>query len=98
MLTSQSCLSLTIKLSDALDAIVAYRIVSFTHSLPSDILKPDTNSSYKEKQRMTRILSYNILVGGQPRIDQITSMLQSADPDVVGLVEATDPRVVEELA
>ena len=47
---------------------------------------------------MTRILSYNILVGGQPRINQITAMIQSADPDIVGLVEATNPRVVETLA
>src|SRR2546421_2722767 len=47
---------------------------------------------------MTRILSYNILVGGQPRINQITAMIQAADPDVVGLVEATNPRVVETLA
>jgi endonuclease/exonuclease/phosphatase family metal-dependent hydrolase len=47
---------------------------------------------------MTRILSYNILVGGQPRINQITSMIQSVDPDVVGLVEATNPRVVEKMA
>ncbi len=47
---------------------------------------------------MTRVFSYNILVGGQPRINQITAMIQSADPDVVGLVEATNPRVVEMLA
>ena len=47
---------------------------------------------------MTRILTYNILVGGRRRIEQITNMIQSAQPDVVGLVEATDPRVVEELA
>src|ERR1700736_3035510 len=47
---------------------------------------------------MTRILTYNILVGGTRRIEQITNMIQSAQPDVVGLVEADDPRVVEELA
>jgi endonuclease/exonuclease/phosphatase family metal-dependent hydrolase len=47
---------------------------------------------------MTRILSYNILVGGQPRINELISMIQSADPDVVGLVEATNPRVVEKIA
>ncbi len=47
---------------------------------------------------MTRILTYNILVGGAHRIDQITSMIRAAHPDVVGLVEATNPRVVEELA
>lgn len=47
---------------------------------------------------MTRILSYNILVGGTRRIDQIASMIASVQPDVVGLVEATNPQVVEELA
>ncbi len=47
---------------------------------------------------MTRVLSYNILIGGTRRIDQIAQMIRSARPDVVGLVEATDPRVVKELA
>jgi endonuclease/exonuclease/phosphatase family metal-dependent hydrolase len=47
---------------------------------------------------MTRILTYNILVGGTRRIDQITQVIRAAQPDVVGLVEAIDPRVVEELA
>lgn len=47
---------------------------------------------------MTRILSYNILVGGGRRINQLTSMIRSANPDIVGLVEATNPQVVEELA
>jgi len=47
---------------------------------------------------MTRILSYNILVGGTRRVEQITKIISSAHPDIVGLVEATNPRVVEELA
>ena len=47
---------------------------------------------------MTRVLTYNILAGGTRRIDQIAQMIRSAHPDVVGLVEATNPRVVEELA
>ena len=47
---------------------------------------------------MTRILTYNILVGGTRRIDQIAQMIRAARPDVVGLVEATNPRVVQELA
>jgi endonuclease/exonuclease/phosphatase family metal-dependent hydrolase len=47
---------------------------------------------------MTRILSYNILVGGTRRIDQLTNIISSAHPDIVGLVEATNPQVVEELA
>jgi endonuclease/exonuclease/phosphatase family metal-dependent hydrolase len=47
---------------------------------------------------MTRILSYNILVGGTRRVEQLTTVIRAADPDVVGLAEATDPKVVEELA
>ncbi len=47
---------------------------------------------------MTRILSYNILLGGTPRIEQLTSIIRSTSADVVGLVEATDPNVIEELA
>src|SRR2546421_4219237 len=47
---------------------------------------------------MTRILSYNILVGATRRVDPLTSMIKAANPDVVGLVEATNPQVVEELA
>ncbi len=47
---------------------------------------------------MTRILSYNILVGGTRRIDPIERMIREADPDVVGLVEATNLEVVRELA
>src|SRR5205823_2221805 len=47
---------------------------------------------------MTRILSYNILVGATRRVDPLTDMIKAARPDVVGLVEATNPQVVEELA
>ena len=47
---------------------------------------------------MTRILSYNILVGATRRVDPLTDMIKAARPDVVGLVEATNPKVVEELA
>ena len=47
---------------------------------------------------MTRILTYNILVGATRRVDQLTHMLQPAQPDIVGLVEANDPHVVDELA
>ncbi len=47
---------------------------------------------------MTRILSYNILVGGTRRIDSIERMIRMVDPDIVGLVEAINPEVVKELA
>ncbi len=47
---------------------------------------------------MTRILTYNILYGGTGRVNELTKMIGSARPDVVGLVEASDPQVVEELA
>lgn len=47
---------------------------------------------------MTRILSYNILVGARRRVDPLTRMIKAACPDIIGLVEATNPHVVEELA
>ncbi|HLI08602.1 MAG TPA: endonuclease/exonuclease/phosphatase family protein [Ktedonobacteraceae bacterium] len=60
---------------------------------------------------MTRILSYNILAGGYSlraggarRTEQITAMIQSTQPDIVGVVEAIHPRmtqnplVIEEIA
>lgn len=47
---------------------------------------------------MTRILSYNILVGGTGRIDNIERMIRTVNPDVVGLVEASNQDVVQELA
>ena len=47
---------------------------------------------------MTRILSYNILVGATRRVDPLTTMIKAACPDIVGLVEATDLQVVEEVA
>src|SRR2546421_9996370 len=47
---------------------------------------------------MTRILSYNILVGATRRVDPLTDMIKAARPDIVGLVEATNPKVLEELA
>lgn len=47
---------------------------------------------------MTRILSYNILAGGKRRVNQLTNIISSALPDIVGLVEASSLRTVEELA
>ena len=61
---------------------------------------------------MTTIVSYNILAGGYNvrdnhntrRTEQLATIIRSANPDIVGLVEATHPRmqqgpqVVEELA
>ncbi len=47
---------------------------------------------------MTRILSYNIFVGGNRRVDQLTKIMSSAHPDIVGLVEATSRQTVAEMA
>src|SRR2546430_10685559 len=60
---------------------------------------------------MTRIVSYNILAGGYSlrekgakRVEQLTHIIHSAQPDVVGLVEAIHPQltqkplVIEEIA
>ncbi len=45
-----------------------------------------------------RILTYNILIGGKERLEPLTTLIRSARPDVVGLVEATNADVVVELA
>jgi len=47
---------------------------------------------------MTRVLSYNILVGATRRINQLTRIIKPVQPDIVGLVEATNPKVIQELA
>ncbi|MBV9707015.1 MAG: endonuclease/exonuclease/phosphatase family protein [Chloroflexi bacterium] len=60
---------------------------------------------------MTNIITYNILAGGYSsrqsngrRVEQLTRIIRSTQPDVVGVVEAVNPRrqqrplVVEELA
>src|SRR5437660_10049957 len=45
-----------------------------------------------------RLLSYNILDGGGGRNAALLTVLQAQKPDVVALVEADDPQVVEDLA
>jgi endonuclease/exonuclease/phosphatase family metal-dependent hydrolase len=47
---------------------------------------------------MTRLLTYNILTGGTGRLDQLATMIEATGADVVGLVEATNPQAVVELA
>jgi endonuclease/exonuclease/phosphatase family metal-dependent hydrolase len=49
-------------------------------------------------RRMTRILSYNILAGATSRVKQLGEMLQATDADVIGMVEALNPHVIQELA
>ena len=45
-----------------------------------------------------KLLSYNIRYGGGGREQQLAAVIKDADPDLVVLQEATDPRVVERLA
>src|SRR5690242_3395063 len=44
------------------------------------------------------VLTYNILTGGTGRRDQLATMIGATGADVVGLVEATNPVVIEELS
>lgn len=44
------------------------------------------------------ILSYNILIGGKPRLEPLTTVIASTHADIIGLAEATNAGVVEELA
>lgn len=45
-----------------------------------------------------RLLTYNIKYGGRGREPVLAEVIRSANPDVVLLQEATDPRVIESLA
>ena len=45
-----------------------------------------------------RVVSYNILKGGVGRADPIAEVLLAQKPDVVGLVEATDPEILDRIA
>ena len=47
---------------------------------------------------MIRLLSYNIKYGGRGREHAIADVIRGANPNVVLLQEATDPRVIESLA
>jgi endonuclease/exonuclease/phosphatase family metal-dependent hydrolase len=45
-----------------------------------------------------KLLSYNVRYGGGGRETRLASVIRDADPDLVVLQEATDPRVVERLS
>src|SRR5580765_3015494 len=45
-----------------------------------------------------RIVSYNILDGGEGRADPIAEVIEAQRADVVALVEATDLTVIERIA
>jgi len=45
-----------------------------------------------------RVVSYNILSGGVGRADPIAEVLLAQRPDVVGLVEASDPEILDRIA
>jgi endonuclease/exonuclease/phosphatase family metal-dependent hydrolase len=45
-----------------------------------------------------RLVTYNILDGGEGRADPLAEVIESQNPDVVALVEATDPTVIERIA
>ena len=47
---------------------------------------------------MTRVLSYNIQSGGTYRTDKLATIIEATRADIIGLTEATDPQVAEELA
>jgi endonuclease/exonuclease/phosphatase family metal-dependent hydrolase len=47
---------------------------------------------------MTRVLTYNILLGGHERVAEIAALIEASKVDLVGLAEASNPATVEELA
>jgi endonuclease/exonuclease/phosphatase family metal-dependent hydrolase len=50
------------------------------------------------KLKRMRILSYNILDGGEGRADPLAEVIEANRPDVVALVEATNLQVIERIA
>ena len=69
--------------------------LQYAHASLSDLC---TYPGWKGTSRMTRLLTYNILTGGTGRLDQLATMIGATDADVVGVVEATNPAVIEKLA
>ena len=47
---------------------------------------------------IVKLLSYNIRFGGRGREQEIAGVIRSADPDIVVFQEATDTRVIDQLA
>lgn len=47
---------------------------------------------------MFRLLTYNIMRGGHGRVGSLATVINACEPDLVLLQEATDPRLVEQLA
>jgi endonuclease/exonuclease/phosphatase family metal-dependent hydrolase len=45
-----------------------------------------------------RLLSYNIRFGGRGREEALAQVIRAVEPDIVLFQEATDPRVIEQLA
>lgn len=45
-----------------------------------------------------RVFSYNILDGGEGRADPLAEVIEANNPDVVALVEADDPAVLDRIA
>ena len=50
------------------------------------------------KLSFMRVLSYNILDGGEGRADPLAEVIEANRPDVVALVEATNLQVIERIA
>ena len=47
---------------------------------------------------IVKLLSYNIRFGGRRREKQLAEVIRRADPDIVVFQEATDTRVIDQLA
>ena len=57
----------------------------------------DATPQGRAATRTMRVLSYNILVGGWPRIDALEAVMRDARADIIGMQEVS-PRTLDELA
>jgi endonuclease/exonuclease/phosphatase family metal-dependent hydrolase len=54
--------------------------------------------NFTARGSIMRLISYNILDGGEGRADPLAEVIEAQRPDVVALVEATDLSVIERMA
>src|SRR3954467_4701123 len=70
----------------------------FLSSIPNCPIKTRPNATATDATESMRIVSYNILDGGEGRADPLAEVIEAQRPDVVALVEATDLSVIERVA
>ena len=65
---------------------------------PPNIRAADNAPAAHNLKTDMRIVTYNILNGGEGRADPLAEVIEAQRADIVGLTEADDPAVLERIA